>query len=189
MFKDRNKTVAQLNEKIAEAEKEILQKQAEGVNVTTALARLAAAKAQVASVNGAFDSNDLETAKNLSQDVKKLAHFAVNEDLHTAKEVAEKVSKVSERIVQTERKIAQLESLGGDGNQFNKSLSEVKSYLVLLQGPSATSGPDYAMLESSLETLEKRVKVIRNNVEESLFALGESDHNFKSDYDMKQGIS
>ncbi len=183
VFKDRNKTIAGLNEKIAEAEKEILAKQAEGIDVTAALARLAMAKESFTSVNGAFDSNDLEAAKNFSRDVKKLAHFAVNEDLHTAKKTAEKISKVSERILQTESKIAQLESLGGDGSQFTKSLSGVKSDLALLEQSAGTSGTNLGALESSLEALAKRAKMIKNSVEGSLFALGGSDDNFKSDYE------
>ena len=101
MFKDRDKTLEKLNEKIAEAEKEILEKQAEGIDVTAALAQLAQAKAGLGSVEAAFTANELDKIKALAKSTEKLAHFSKGKTLHDSEEVAKDVAKVAKRISRT----------------------------------------------------------------------------------------
>ncbi len=183
MYTDRAKTLSKLEEEIAKAEKEILEKQAEGVDVTAALARLAQAKAGVTSVTGAFDSNDLEAAKALSKEVKKLAHFASEKDLHDAKEVAEDVAKISKRITQAYGKIALLEAVGGDGSVFKTSLATYEADLATLKATIATGGYDIASMEVSLESLERKVKSVKSSVEGAIYALGGTDSKYDEDYE------
>ncbi len=183
MYTDRAKTISKLEEEIAKAEKEILEKQAEGVDVTAALARLAQAKAGVTSVTGAFDSNDLEAAKALSKEVKKLAHFASEKDLHDAKEVAEDVAKISKRITQAYGKIALLEAVGGDGSVFKTSLATYEADLATLKATIAAGGYDIASMEVSLESLERKVKSVKSSVEGAIYALGGTDSKYDEDYE------
>ena len=181
MYKDQAKTVSKLEKIIAEAEKDILEKQAEGVDVTAALARLALAKAAVGSVNGAFDSNDLEAAKRLSKEVKKLAHFAKEEDLHDAKEVAEDVAKVSKRITQAYGKIALLEAVGGDGSSLKATLSSLEADLDALKGTIAAGGYNPETMSDALEALERKVKSVKSSAEKAIYALGGTDDELDDD--------
>lgn len=183
MYRDRAKTLAALAEDIAEAEKEILQKQSEGVDVTAALARLALAKAGIDSVDGAFDSNNLEDVKRLSKEVKKLAHFAKEEDLHDAKEAAEDVAKISKRIAQAYGKVTLLESVGGDGAQAKVALAALEVDFAALQVTIAAGGYDLSLMESSLESLERKVKAVKSSVEASIYALGGTDGKYDDDYE------
>lgn len=183
MYKDRAKTLAKLDEELAKAEKEILEKQAEGVDVTAALARLALAKAKVATVGGAFDTNDLEAAKELSKEVKKMAHIASHEDVHDAKEVAEDVAKISKRITQAYGKITLLEAVGGDGTVFRTSLATYEADLATLKATIAAGGYDIASMEVSLEALERKVKSVKSSVEGAIYALGGTDSRYDEDYE------
>ncbi len=183
MYKDRSKTIEKLNEKLAEAEKEILEKQAEGVNVTAALARLAEARVKLGAVGTAFDANDLESAKDLAQEVSKLTHFAKEKDLHDAKEVAEDVAKIAKRITQAYGKIVLLEAVGGDGSKAKEALVSLEADLATLQATIATGGYDGASMEKSLETLERKIKVVKNSVEGAIYALGGTDSRYDDDYE------
>lgn len=183
MYKDRDKTVSKLQEKIAEAEKEILQKQAEGVDVTAALARLTQAKLSLALVKGAFDANDLERAKALSKEVKKLAHFAKETDLHDAKEVAEDVAKVSKRITQAYGKIVLLEAVGGDGASFRTALASLEADLATLKATIAAGGFNAETMSTALEALERKVKSVKSSVEGAIYALGGTDREYDDDYE------
>ena len=184
MFKYRTKTLSKLAKEISEAEKEILEKQAEGVDVTAALARLALAKAAIGSVGGAFDANDLEAAKRLAKEAKKLTHFARNDDLHDAKEIAEDVAKVSKRIAQAYGKIALLEAVGGgDGSSFKKALASYEADLATLQATIAAGGYDLAAMESSLKILERKVKSVKSSVEAAIYALGGTDSKLDDDFE------
>lgn len=181
MFKDREKTLSKLERELAEAEREILEKKAEGVDVTAALARLAEAKAKVATVGSAFDANDLETAKDLAQDVKKMAHFSRNEDLHDAKEVAQDVAKVAKRISQTQGKIALLVSVGGDGSSFTATLATYESDLASVKETIAAGSYDVAAMEVTLEGLERKVKRLKSSVEGAIYAFGGTDSELDDD--------
>lgn len=181
MYKDRTKTLSKLDKELAEAEKDILEKQAEGVDVTAALARLAEAKAKAATVGGVFDSNDLEAAKQLSKEVKKLAHFASHDDLHDAKEVAEDVAKVAKRISQTNGKIALLEAVGGDSSPFKSTLASYESDLAALKATISAGGYDLGMMEDSLDALERKVKRLKSGIEGTIYALGGTDSELDDD--------
>ena len=181
MYKDRAKTLSKLDEELAKAEEDILEKQAEGVDVTVALARLAEAKAKAATVGGVFDSNDLEAAKRLSKEVKKMAHFASHDDLHDAKEVAEDVAKVSKRITQAYGKIALLEAVGGDGGSFKTTLATYEAALAVLKGTIAAGNYDLGAMEDSLEALERKVKLQKSSIEGAIYALGGTDSELDDD--------
>lgn len=181
MYKDRTKTLSKLEKELMETEKDILEKQAEGVDVTAALARLAEAKAKLTAVGGAFDSNDLEAAKALSKEVKKLAHFAKEEDLHDAKEVAEDVSKITKRIAQAYGKITLLEAVGGDGSAFRTALATYEADFAALKATIAAGGYDGALMEKSLEMLERKVKLVKSSVEGAIYALGGTDSRLDDD--------
>jgi hypothetical protein len=183
MFKEDDKTVAKLQEEIAKAEKEILEKQAEGVDVTAALARLAQAKTTLGLVNGAFDSNDLEKAKDLSKETMKLTHFSLEKDLHDAKEVAEDAAKVEKRIRQTYGKIALLEAVGGDSGTFKTSLASFEADLAALKATIVSGSFDPETMSKALETLEKKVKQLKSSVEGAIYALGGTDSKLDDDYE------
>lgn len=181
MYKDRTKTLSKLEKELMETEKDILEKQAEGVDVTAALARLAEAKAKLTAVGGAFDANDLESAKDLAQEVKKLAHFAKEEDLHDAKEAAEDVSKIAKRITQAYGKIALLEAVGGDGSAFREKLATYETDFAALKATVATGGYDAALMEKSLESLERKIKSVKSSVEGAIYAFGGTDSELDDD--------
>lgn len=181
MFKDRTKTLTELDKELAKAQEDILKQQAEGVDVTAALARLAEAKAKIGTVGGAFESNDLAAAKTLSQEVKKLTHLASHDDLHSTKEVAEKASQVSKRIAQAYGKVTLLENVGGDGSAFRASLVSFEADLAALKTTVAAGGFDAAAVSTSLEALERKVKAVKNSVEGAIYALGGTDRQFGDD--------
>ncbi len=183
MFKDRTKTLSKLDEELAKAEKEILEKQAEGVDVTAALARLAEAKAKAGTVGAAFDANDLAAVKDLGQEVKKLAHFASHDDLHDAKKVAENVARVAKRIAQTTGKISLLEAVGGDGSAFKASLATLETEYAGLKETVTAGSYDVVAMEASLRTLERKVKAVKSSVEAAIYALGGTDSKYDDDYE------
>ncbi len=175
MFKDRDKTLEKLNEKIAEAEKEILEKQAEGVDVTAALAQLAQAKAVLGSVEAAFTANELDRIRALAKSTERLAHFSRGKTLHDSEEVAKDIAKIAKRISQTKEKIATLGRLGGDTTIYAMSLAEAESAFVDVKAQIVAGGESLLVGLSALETVERRVKSIKNSVEGALFALGATD--------------
>lgn len=172
MFKDRDKTLEKLQEKIAEAEKHILEKQAEGVDVTTALASLAAAKAGLGQVGSAFDANDLAAAENLAKQIKKLAHFT-EKDLEYAEKITEEMAKVEKRFGQVVRKIAVLEALGGDASAFKAQLASLRADFSALK---ASIAADPSTITRDIEkAFEKKVKRLKSLVETAIFAYGGTD--------------
>lgn len=172
MFKDRDKTLEKLQEKIAEAEKHILEKQAEGVNVTAALARLAAAKAGLGQVGSAFDANDLAAAENLAKQIKKLAHFT-EKDLEYAEKITEEMAKVEKRFGQVVRKIAVLEALGGDASAFKAQLASLRADFSVLKA-SIAADPS-TITRDTEKAFEKKVKRLKSLVETAIFAYGGTD--------------
>src|SRR3989338_1775622 len=172
MFKDRDKTLAKLQEEIAKAKEKILEKQGEGVDVTTALARLALAEAGLVQVGTSFDANDLATAKMLAKQIKKTAHFT-EKDLEFSKKVAEEMAKVEKRFGQVEKKIEELEGLGGDEAAFKFQLSTLRSdFSVLKASIAAAAG---TITRDMVKAFEKRVKRLKSLVESTIFALGGTD--------------
>lgn len=172
MFKDRDKTLEKLRKEIAKAREKILEKQAEGTDVTAALARLALAEASLDQVGSSFDANDLITAKMLAKQVKKTAHFA-EKDLEFAKKVSEEMAKVEKRFGQVVKKIAVLETLGGDASTFKEQLAALRAdFSVLRTTIAAAPG---TITRDTVKAFEKRVKRLKNLVESAIFAYGGTD--------------
>ncbi|MFA9262885.1 MAG: hypothetical protein ACEQSB_06085 [Undibacterium sp.] len=175
MYRDQAKTLEKLNEKIAEAEKHILEKQAEGVDVTAALAQLALAKEGLSSVDAAFAANELDKIKELAKSTEKLAHFSQGKTLHDSEEVAKDIAKVAKRIAQTERKIAALSTYGGDTSVYTASLNDAKAAFQSAQAQITAGGDSLLAGLSALDAVERRVKSIKHGVEGALLALGQTD--------------
>lgn len=182
MYRDRDKTLSKLQEKLDEARKEIAQKGDEGFDVTAALARLAAAEAVYASVSGAFDANNLDEVKRLTKEARKLTHFARENDLHDAEEAAEDVGKVAKRIVQIKKKLAELKALGGDTASFEVALAETEKMFAEAKALVISGGTDAAAGFAGLDAAERRAKSIKNSVENAIFALGGEDDDFDDDH-------
>jgi hypothetical protein len=175
MFKDRAKTLEKLNKKIAQAEEKILKKQAEGVDVTAALAQLELAKAGLTTVDEAFTAGELDKIKLLAKQTEKLAHFARGKTLKASEDVAKDIAKVEKRIGQTEGKIALLSGLGGNVESYVASLTDAKADFARAKELIAAGGDSLLPGLALLEATERRVKSIKNAVENALFALGASD--------------
>lgn len=182
MFKDREKTLSKLEKEIAEAEKEILEKQIEGVDVTAALARLALARAAISSVTSAFDANNLEEAKRLAKETKKLAHFARGDDLHDAEEISKDIAKVAKRIAQVKKKIAELKAIDGETGSFETLLADAEKMFAEAKTLIGNGGADAISGFAQLEITERRVKNIKHAVENAIFALGGDDDDFDDDH-------
>lgn len=174
--------IEDIYEEIFEAAERIEKARLEGVDVTKALATLEAARAKAKQAEASLALSDLEAAKRLAKEVKKLAHFARNKDVHDAREIAKDVSKVEKRITQTEGKIFLLNSLGGDTSVFVKSLDEAKGELAALKEKIAQGGEGLASALQSLETLERQIKRLKSSVENAIFALGGTDEELDDDY-------
>lgn len=184
MYKDRTKTLERVNEKIAQAEEKILEKQAEGVDVTAALAELEKAKVKVAGIESAFATGAVVDIKSLVKEVERLAHFSRGKVLKASEDVAEDVAKVAKRIAQTEEKIAYLKAMGGDATSYESSLSDAKSAFADAKAKIALGGSDLLAGLTALEVVERRVKSIKNSVEGALLALGVSDDDeFEAEHD------
>ncbi len=177
MYKDSGKTLAKLQENIAEAEKKILEKQAEGADVTTALANLALAKTQLTQVSASFGTNDYEMAKKLSKEIKKETLFS-GKDLEFEKDVTESVREATKKISKVNQKIATLESLGGDASVFKAQVTSLSADLSTLQASGT-------MTRETLKAIEKKAERMKNLVEQSIFALGgnEEDNDLYADHE------
>lgn len=185
MFKDRNKTIAKLTKKIAQAEEKILEKQAEGVDVTAALAQLALAKSALSSVDAAFTAQELDKIKALAKATERLAHFARGKTLHDAEDVAKDIAKVAKRIAQTKGKISLLTQLGGDATVYITALKSAEADFVVVQDQIKAGGENVLTGLAALEGVERRVKSIKNSVEGALLALGVSDDD---EFEIEHGI-
>lgn len=183
MYKEGEKTVAKLEKEIAEAEKEIGEKQREGVDVAAALAHITEAKTVLEAVKVAIVAGEIDKAKELSKQVRKLAHFAKEKDLHDAKEVSEELGKIAKRISQAYGKIALLESVGGDAGVFRSTLSGYEGELAAMKVKIATGGFSVTTLEAEQEMLERKVKRLKSSVETAIYALGNTDREYDDDYE------
>lgn len=169
MFKDRNKTLAKLQEEIAKTEEDILKKQGEGDDVATALARLALVKTDLNRVGSLFDTNNLDAAKMLAKQIKKAAHFA-EKDVEFAKKASEAMADVTKRFGQVDKKIAALEALGGDASAFKTQLASLKQDFSALQD-SITATPG-VITRDTVRSFEEKVKRLKSMLESAIFALG-----------------
>lgn len=179
--KDTGKILAKLEKEIVEAEEEIAEKQGEGVVITAAQARIAETKTLLEAVKVALAAGDYAKAESLSKQVRKLAHFAKEKDLHDAKEVSKEMDKIAKRINQTYGKIALLESVGGNASTFRSTLASYEAELKAMQAKVAAGGLDVATLEGEQEVLERKVKRLKSSVESTLYALGNTDEEFDDD--------
>lgn len=172
MFKDRAKTLAKLQKEIDEARKNILEKQAEGADVTAALARLALAEAGLTQVGTSFDANNLAAVKMLAKQIKKTAHFT-EKDMEFSKKVTEEMAKVEKRFGQVDKKISTLESLSGDASAFKAQFASLRSdFSVLKASLTATPG---TVTRDVVRAFETRVKRLKSLIEGTIFALGGTD--------------
>ncbi len=170
MYKEKDKTLSKLQEELMDAEEDIMKQQLRGADVTMALASLAAAKAGIAQVGTAFDTNNLEMAKTLAKQIKKAAHFA-EKDAKDAEHVAKELADVTKRFGQVEQKLATLESLGGDTTSFKTQLASLRADFATLQA-SVSAG---VVTRDTAKAFEKRVKRLKSAVETAIFALGGTD--------------
>lgn len=180
---ERTKIFEKINEEIIKAEERIMRAQAEGTDVTKPLATLALAKAKAATLEQTLGTIDLSAAKNLAKEIKKLAHFARNQDLHDAKKIAQDISKVAKRITQTEGKIALFVSLGGDATQFTEALNAAKTEYTAAKDMITLGGANVEQGLVALEVVERKVKRIKNSVELAIFALGGTDQRLDDDFE------
>lgn len=183
MYKDQTKTKERLMKKLAQAEEKIMKKQAEGVDVTAALAALALAKERANDVDGLFTTNQLDKVKALVKEVERLAHAARGKVLHASEKVAKDVAKIDKRITQTKRKIAELEAAGGNAGDFKNRLTALEGELADLKTKMSSTSDEKLTVLASLEGLERRVKSLKSAVESALLALGVSDDDeFETEY-------
>lgn len=181
MFKDRNKTLEKLQEQIAEAEKKILEKQGEGADVTTALARLTAAKADMERLGSLFDVNNLDVAKLLAKQIQKTAHFT-EKDIQFSEKISEELDKIERRFGQVDKKIAVLQSLGGDTSSFQTQLASLRTDFGVLKNSVAVDPA--AITRETIRAFENRVKRLKSLVESAMFAYGGTeDDDLVKDHD------
>lgn len=172
MFKEKDKTLEKLRKEIAKAKEDVMEKQADGADVSVALARLALAEASIDQVGLSFDANDLETAKMLAKQVKKTAHFA-EKDAKYAEKIADEMAKVKKRFGQVEKKIAVLVSVGGDATAYRAQLLSLRAdYSALETSIASTPG---VITRDTVKAFEKRVKRLKSVVESAIFAMGGTD--------------
>ena len=168
----------EIYEEIFDAAERIEKARLEGIDVTKALATLEVAKAKAKLVEQSLAVADIEAAKRIAKEVKKLAHFARNKDVHDARDIQKDVAKIAKRIAQTEGKIFLLTSLGGNASSFDAALDKAKDDFEAIKAQIAKGGSDLIASLSQLEPLERRVKSIKSSVENAIFALGGTDEDF-----------
>ncbi len=169
LFVDRTKTLSHLNGRLDETEKKLLEQQAKGVDVSSALARLATARASVDQVGASMDASNPEQAKILAEQIKKEAHFA-ERDVHDAKQVAEEAGHVMQRFGQVNEKLAKLNAMGVDTSAFKTQLTSLQSDFKTIR--SATPG---TVSRDTVKAFEDKVKNLKRLMEQSLFAHGDTD--------------
>ena len=175
MYKDKTKTLERINKKLAQAEEKILKKQAEGVDVTAALAALALAKEKATGVDALFVNYDEEAVKALTKETEKLAQVARGKVLHAAEKVSKDIGKVDKRIAQTKEKITALLAAGGDASAYTSRLTDIETEWAGVKAKIAAGGSQAASAYALVETLERRVKSVKSAVENALLAFGVSD--------------
>lgn len=175
IYKDQTKTKERLLKKLTQAEEKIMKKQAEGVDVSAALAALALAKEKATGVDALFATYNEEEIKALTKETEKLAHAARGKVLHAAEKVTKDMAKVDKRIGQTKRKIAELEAAGGNASSFTSRLGEIETEWAGVRAKIAVGGSEAGSAYAMVETIERRVKSVKSAVENALLALGVSD--------------
>lgn len=170
-------------EKIAEAEKYILEQQNEGKDVTIALERLTQAKNMLsisATVAPHQKGDDGEASDDLVKEALKLTHTAQGDDVHDINDVDKFVKKASERINQATEKLSRLAAAGGDTKPYQAMIDAANTDLksakdMLLQG---------SLLDSAAlaQKAEGEAKSSKKTIESALLALGVEDDELSGDH-------
>ena len=169
-----------INEDIIDAEERITRAQAEGIDVTKALATLAIAKEKASAAERALAETSYDALRSIAREVKKLAHFASHKDVRNSRDIEKDVSKIAKRIAQTRGKITLYTSLGGDPGTFNTALGVLEEEFATLKANLLKGEQDQAGL---LEALERKVKRLKSSVESASYALGGTDERYDDDYE------
>ena len=169
-----------INEDIIDAEERITRAQAEGIDVTKALATLAIAKEKASAAERALAETSYDALRSIAREVKKLAHFASHKDVRNSRDIEKDVSKIAKRIAQTRGKITLYASLGGDPGTFNTALGVLEEEFATLKANLLKGEQDQAGL---LEALERKVKRLKSSVESASYALGGTDERYDDDYE------
>ncbi len=173
MYKEKEKTLERLNRDLAKAEEDIMKQAEKGADVSPQLAALAAYKAQLSTVSGAFDVDDLNTAKSLAKQLKKEAYF-LKKSAQDVEKVAKEMQDVMKRFAKADAKIAELEALGGDTAALKAQLDVLRSDYAVLE--SAIAAAPGTISRDTVKTLEKKVQRVKSAAEIALFALGADDN-------------
>ena len=169
-------------EKIADAERKILEQRAKGMDVTAALATLQRAKDRLATVGGAtagVTPSEVST-KSLLREVQRLADSAKEDDVKDAEDAGETIADAAKRIARVEAKLAALQSFGGDTSAFEGRLAELKANMErarqLIASGSLAEGNALA------EATERQAKILKSAVESALLAFGGEDDDLFDDH-------
>lgn len=172
-----------INEEIIDAEERIARAQAEGIDVTKALATLAIAKEKAAAAEQSLESTSYETLRSIAREVKKLSHFASHKDVKSSRDMQKDVDKIAKRISQTKGKIALYVQLGGDPANFNASLATLEAEFATLKENLAKGGQDQINALGQIDILERKVKRLKSSIEQAVYALGGTDERYDDDYE------
>jgi archaellum component FlaC len=129
---------------------------------------------------GVYSRDELRV---ISREVKKLARFASHKDVHSARDMQKDLAKVAKRIAQTEGKIALLASVGGAGTSFTETLNSYKQELESLRNVINQGGDAAIGALPALESLERKIKVLKSSVENAIYALGGTDEEYDDNYE------
>jgi hypothetical protein len=173
-------------EDIIEAEAKIAEEQAEGKDVSLALARLAKAKAILASAEQSLDVEGKEVQKSILE-AKKLAHWSKSKDIHSANDASKALSDANKRIQKAETKLTLLGSLGGDTAAFQQILANLKvdyaKATEFIKNNSVLEG--IALAEST----EREAKKLKSSIESALLALGYDDDDLADDHKSEVAVA
>ena len=178
---DEDDDLNDLMEKIAESEKEIFEKQGEGTDATTALSRIASAKTTLDAYKAAVAAGNSEEADRLAREIKKLAHFAVEEDLHDAKKSSERLKQAQEKVAKAKAKIALLAAAGGSTESLTMLLAGAEAKIAA--GNALVSSGDFMGAENLFKEAKSIANRVKDTAENALHVLGGSDDDFDDDHE------
>ncbi len=169
------------NEKIAEAEKHILEQQREGKDVTIALERLAQAKKMLGTIDAAATNTGKDDAsEDFVKESLKLAHTAQEDDVRSINDADKFIKKANERIDQATEKLTRLASTGEDTANYQSMINVAtvdlnKAKQLLLNNSLLES---VAVAQKS----ESEAKSAKRAIESALLALGVEDNELSGDH-------
>lgn len=180
---DKADILEDINGEIIDAEERIARAQAEGIDVTKALATLAVAKEKAAAAEKDLATTSYDALRSIAREVKKLAHFASHKDVKSSRDMQKDVDKIAKRISQAKGKIALYVNLGGDPANFNAALATLEGEFATLQENLAKGGQDQINALGQIDILERKVKRLKSSVEQAVYALGGTDERYDDDYE------